>query len=223
MAQSRRERASDLARQTILDAAEEVFAEHGFAGARIDAIATASGYNKSMLFHYFGDKLGLYLAVFKRIDEQGLQTQAEAFGPLLLDERLTSDVRQFRIALETAIRTMLDLLAEHPRLTRIYAWEEATGWRTLEQVSSSQFETRDLERFRALLSEAQQAGLIRPSLDPGIILNIIFDLCLSSQTSLPRYQMIMKDADFASPATRTRTREQLVDFLIHGIMDDLAR
>jgi TetR/AcrR family transcriptional regulator len=218
--QLKRERAADVARQAILDAAEEAFAEHGFAGARIDAIATASGYNKSMIFHYFGDKLGLYLAVFKRTDEQGLQVQAEAFRPLLTDETLTSDARQFRIFLEIAIRTILDLLVEHPRLARIYAWEEATGWQTLEKLSSSQFDTSDVEQFQALLTKAQQAGLIRSSLDPAIILNIIYDLCLSSQTALPRYRMTMKERDFSSPEALMRARAQLVDFIVHGIMVD---
>jgi TetR/AcrR family transcriptional regulator len=216
----KRERAADIARRAILDAAEEAFAEYGFAGARIDAIATASEYNKSMIFHYFGDKLGLYLAVFKRIDEQGLQVQAEAFGPLLTDEKLPSDAQKFKLFLETAIRTIFDFLVEHPRLTRIYAWEEATGWQTLEKLSSSQFDTRDLEQFRTLLQEAQKAGLIRPSLDPLIILNLIFDLCLSSQTSLPRYQMTMKDVDCSTPSARTRAREHIVDFIVHGIMVD---
>jgi TetR/AcrR family transcriptional regulator len=222
MAQPKAKRAADIARQAILDAAEEAFAAYGFAGARIDAIATASGYNKSMIFHYFGDKLGLYLAVSKRIDEQVLQFQAEAFGPLLTDEKLTSDARQFRIFLETAIRTTLDFLVEHPRLPRLYAWEEASGWPTLEQLPSSEFDTSDIERFRPLLTEAQQAGLIRPSLDPAIILNFILDLCLSSQTALPRYQMTMKERDFSSSEARTHAREQLIDFIVHGIMVDPA-
>src|ERR1700692_2963713 len=56
----KRERDAEVARRAILNAAEEVFAENGFDGARIDAIAAASGYNKSLIFHYFGDKLGLY-------------------------------------------------------------------------------------------------------------------------------------------------------------------
>jgi TetR/AcrR family transcriptional regulator len=216
----KRERASDIARRAILDAAEEAFAGYGFAGARIDAIASTSGYNKSMIFHYFGDKLGLYLAVFKRIDAQALQAQAEAFGPLLTDERLPSDARQFRLFLETAIRTIFDFLVEHPHLTRIYAWEEATGWQTLEKLSSSQFDIRDLEQFQTLLQEAQKTGVVRPSLDPLIILNLIFDLCLSSQTSLPRYQMTMKGVDFTTPSARTRAREHIVDFIVHGIMID---
>src|SRR5712692_1978484 len=216
----KRERAADVARRTILDAAEEAFAEHGFAGARIDAIAAASGYNKSMIFHYFGDKLGLYIAVFKRIDEQGLQLQAEALGPLLTDETLTSDTQKFRTFLETAIRTILDLLVEYPRLARIYAWGVAEGWQTLEKLSSSQFDTRDIEQFRAILTKAQRAGLIRSSLDAALILNIIYDICLSFQTSLPRYQMTMKDRDFSSPEALAHAREQIIDFIVHGIMVD---
>jgi hypothetical protein len=62
--------------------------------------------------------------------------------------------------------------------------------------------------------------VIRPSLDPLIILNLIFDLCLSSQTSLPRYQMTMKGVDFTTPSARTRAREHIVDFIVHGIMID---
>ena len=56
------------ARKAILDAAEAVFAQHGFDGARIDAIANASGYNNGLLFRYFGNKLGLYTEVLKRAD-----------------------------------------------------------------------------------------------------------------------------------------------------------
>lgn len=52
-----RPRDAQRARKAILDAAEAVFAQHGFDGARIDAIAKASGYNTSLLFQYFGESL----------------------------------------------------------------------------------------------------------------------------------------------------------------------
>ncbi len=139
---------------------------------------------------------------------------------MLTDETLPSDPRQFRIFLQTAIRTILAILVEHPRLARIYAWEEATGWQTLEKLSSLQFDTRDVEQLYALLTKAQQAGLIRSHLDPGIILNLIYDICLSSQTALPRYRMTMKERDFSSPEALTHAQEQIVDFIIHGIMVD---
>src|ERR1041384_6617618 len=49
----------------ILAAAVTEFTEKGYAGARIDAIAARSGANKRMIYHYFGDKEGLYLAVLE--------------------------------------------------------------------------------------------------------------------------------------------------------------
>ena len=50
---------------SILAAAVKEFTEKGYAGARIDAIAARSGANKRMIYHYFGDKEGLYLAVLE--------------------------------------------------------------------------------------------------------------------------------------------------------------
>ena len=65
-----RARDAHKTRAAILNAAETIFAQHGFDGARIEAIANASGYNNSLLFRYFGDKLGLYAEVLKRADKE---------------------------------------------------------------------------------------------------------------------------------------------------------
>jgi hypothetical protein len=63
----------------ILEAATREFTEKGFGGARIDAIAARAKVNKRMLYHYFGDKEALYVAVLEsayvaiRTAEHGLQ------------------------------------------------------------------------------------------------------------------------------------------------------
>ena len=49
-------------RARILAAALDEFGRHGAAGARVDRIALAARVNKRMLYHYFGDKRGLYAA-----------------------------------------------------------------------------------------------------------------------------------------------------------------
>ena len=46
------------------------FAAKGFGGARVDAIALRAGTNKRMLYHYFGDKEALYLAVLEEAYRQ---------------------------------------------------------------------------------------------------------------------------------------------------------
>ncbi|MBW1769410.1 MAG: helix-turn-helix transcriptional regulator [Deltaproteobacteria bacterium] len=42
--------------QRIMDAATEIFAESGFAGARVDEIAKRAGVNKAMIYYRIGDK-----------------------------------------------------------------------------------------------------------------------------------------------------------------------
>src|ERR1700676_230212 len=50
-------------RERIMAAAQKEFAEHGFAGARTDAIARRARVNERMIFYCFDSKEGLYRAV----------------------------------------------------------------------------------------------------------------------------------------------------------------
>lgn len=52
-------------RAAILAAATREFTAKGLTGARVDAIARRAGANKRMIYHYFGDKEGLYIAVLE--------------------------------------------------------------------------------------------------------------------------------------------------------------
>ena len=52
-------------RASILRAATAEITAKGLNGARVDTIAKRARVNKRMLYHYFGDKQGLYLAVLE--------------------------------------------------------------------------------------------------------------------------------------------------------------
>jgi len=56
-------------RARILERATAEFAARGFAGARVDAIAQRCGLAKNMLYHYYGSKEGLFIAVLERMYE----------------------------------------------------------------------------------------------------------------------------------------------------------
>jgi AcrR family transcriptional regulator len=60
------QRDADATRLRILAAAAAEFAHKGFAGARVDTIASASAANKRMIYYYFTSKEGLYTAVLER-------------------------------------------------------------------------------------------------------------------------------------------------------------
>ncbi|MEN4401686.1 TetR/AcrR family transcriptional regulator [Mycolicibacterium senegalense] len=61
-----RERRLEHTRSVLLDAAEEVFAEKGFAPATLDDIARAAGYTKGAIYKHFATKEDLFLAVSDR-------------------------------------------------------------------------------------------------------------------------------------------------------------
>jgi AcrR family transcriptional regulator len=79
-----RARDPQATKHAILLAARTEFAAAGLAGARVDRIAERSGANKRMIYHYFGDKDGLFTAVIDatythiRSSEQALGLDALA-------------------------------------------------------------------------------------------------------------------------------------------------
>ena len=63
----RRKRDSALTKESILQAATYEFCRNGLGGARVDAIAHRAKANMRLLYHYFGDKNGLYLAALEHV------------------------------------------------------------------------------------------------------------------------------------------------------------
>ena len=62
-----RQRNPDATRMRILQAAKREFAQLGLAGARIDTISDRAKANKRMIYHYFGNKEGLFSAVIEDV------------------------------------------------------------------------------------------------------------------------------------------------------------
>ena len=60
----------DRTREAILVAAQHEFATKGLSGGRVDEIARRAHANKRMIYHYFGNKEGLYLAALERVYEE---------------------------------------------------------------------------------------------------------------------------------------------------------
>jgi TetR/AcrR family transcriptional regulator len=221
--ESRRGRTHDAegAREAILNAAEEVFAEHGFDGARIDAIAKASSYNSSLIFHYFGDKLGLYAEVVKRADREMSVLQIRLFGPLLEDETITSNPQTFKALLEKIVTVLFDYLNENPLFVRMLLWEQAEGWQTYLKIFS-QFNTDDNVQLETLFRQAHNAGLLRSDFAPLIQLSMLLQICLSYITFIPLYELVLQsNENLSSAAALKRAKEYIVNFVVHGMMIDL--
>ncbi len=203
------------AREAILDAGEEVFAEHGFDGARIDAIAKISGYNKSLIFQYFGDKLGLYAAVNRRADEQTRGWQNDALSALTSGVAL--DANQIRDLLRKYVSQYFDYLVEHPRILRIFNWELAEGWQTFSKILTER-DFDDVDQFRPVFDKLQKTGLIRA--EPNVFLqytSALF-LCHVFLAIVPLYHVLLPSEDFGSPAALAQAREFVIEFITNGLL-----
>jgi TetR/AcrR family transcriptional regulator len=102
--------------RTILEAAEAVFAEHGFGGATTAAIAARAGMPKANLHYYFSTKAMLYRAVIERVLSAWLAA-ASSF-----DE--SDDPAQ---AIARYISAKMDLARSMPLGSRIWASEIMRG------------------------------------------------------------------------------------------------
>lgn len=218
MSESKKKR-GDATREAILQAAETIFAEHGFDGARVDAIAEVSGYNKTLIFRYFGDKLNLYAAVLKRADHEWSELLAHLFSPLLEDESIISDVHRFREFLRTALEAFFDYMVDHPRFTRMINWEQAEGWQTFAKIAS-RFEPDDLARLEASFSNAQRAGLLRKDLDITVLILLVQQICWSTPNALPMYQLLLARKNLSSAMTLKYVRKQIIELLLAGFIHD---
>jgi AcrR family transcriptional regulator len=69
-------------REKVLAAARRLFAERGVGNVTIDQVARAAGVGKGTVFHRFGDRAGLVMALVDD-DERALQEQILRGGPPL--------------------------------------------------------------------------------------------------------------------------------------------
>src|SRR5258706_16082547 len=91
-------------RKKLLTAARREFARNGLAGARVDEIAGLAGVNKQLVYHYFGDKDALYLAVLEWVYEE-IRAQ---------ERKLNLEGLRPEAAIKRLIESSIDHLAAHP-------------------------------------------------------------------------------------------------------------
>ena len=113
--------------QRLLDIAEQLFAERGFYGVSIAAIASEVGLTKQGLLHYFNSKEKLYGAIVQRISDDFQDHQREA---LQASEDPAERLEKFYAALAEPTETnvqrtrllMRELLDNNKRAAKAENW-----------------------------------------------------------------------------------------------------
>jgi AcrR family transcriptional regulator len=116
LAPRERTRRGERTAERILDAAEALFAERGFAGTTLRDVAAAVGIRNPSLYNHFAGKDELYAAVLER----GIRPVIEALAAFVA----TEDREERRRVL---LERLMALLARRPKLLRLIQFETLTG------------------------------------------------------------------------------------------------
>jgi AcrR family transcriptional regulator len=199
---------ASLARQKIIEAASAVFAEEGFAGARVDEIARRAGVNKAMLYYHVGDKRALYSEVLKR----NFGRIEKALEEHLPDEGPAAD--RLRAVITIVERT----IAANPDHPKIVLREFASGAANLpDEILGRMLGL--LTVVGSILAEGIRSGEFRRTQPVMTHLTLIGALLMLNVVSPLRERVADLGTAIDFPRADADTAEFLGDLLLRGIAE----
>jgi AcrR family transcriptional regulator len=195
-------------RMDILEVATKEFAHNGLSGARINEIAERTETSKRMLYYYFGDKEGLYLAVL----EAAYQRIRSIEATLELDNLPVIE------ALRSLVNFTFDFAAGNEDFIRLVMIENIHNG---EYLAKSKV-IRDLnvaaiEKVRKLCDRGQAEGVFRDDIDPVGLHWQISALCFFNVSNRATFEEIFRSTS-ASHAVQAQRREQVADMVVRYVV-----
>lgn len=159
MTQPKWQRRADERPREICAAALDVFAEKGFAAAKLDEIARRAGVSKGTLYLYFRDKQELFRAVVR-----------SAVVPNM--EALTAGITQTNLPFAQTVSEFLAQFADKAQRLPIGAVAkmvigESRNFPELARVWHDEVVSRAIGAISGLVEHAQERGEVRPG-DPRL-------------------------------------------------------
>jgi AcrR family transcriptional regulator len=203
-----RKRDAERTRQDILDVAALEFADQGFDGARVDAIAARTKTTKRMIYYYFNSKEELYLAVL----DQGYS------GIRTLEAELELDPLPPERALRRLIEFTFDYHDEHPNFVRLIMNENMMQGAHLGSIPNLRARNSPaIMVLAAVLERGRNAGVFRANTDPVDVHFMISALCFYRVSN--RYTFGANfGINLADATIRSRQREMIVSTVLSHLM-----
>lgn len=142
---------SESTRAALIEAARELFAEHGYAGVGTEEIVRAAGVTRGALYHHFDGKLELFAAVYERIEAE----LAERIAAGALAANADSPLEAMRAGAEMFLAACTE-----PEAQRIVLLDgpSVLGWDRWREIAAE----HGLGLIEASLQAAIDAGAIEP-------------------------------------------------------------
>jgi TetR/AcrR family transcriptional regulator len=150
-------------RETILDAALEVFSLHGFRGATLDMIAAQAGLSKPNLLYYFPSKEAIHVTLLSQL----MDTWLDPLRDLDAGGDPIAELRGY-------VRRKLELSRHYPRQSRLFANEIVQGAPRMQAALASDLKTL-VDEKSAVIRGWAKAGRIA-DVDPHHLIFSIWAL-----------------------------------------------
>ena len=141
---------------SILDAAEQLFARQGFTATTIKQIGKEAAVNPALLYYYYDSKETLYRAMLQRILGQLLARGVDAI------ERASSHADRIR----AFVRAQARLLGEHPHFPQLLVRELVDHHAAHAEQAITNTAAGAFRRLCEVIEAGQRDGAFRKSLDP---------------------------------------------------------
>jgi AcrR family transcriptional regulator len=191
----------------ILDVATTEFAEKGLAGARIDEIAALTRTSKRMIYYYFGNKEGLYIAVL----EEAYRRMRHIEASLHLED----------LAPEQALRTLVaftcDYQLANPDFIRLVMNENMHRGEYLAQSKLiADLNVPAIAGLRSVYERGVAQGLFRAGIDPVDLHMSISALSVFNVANRHTFSLIFQ-RDLDSAGAIAARRESIVEMIVRFV------
>jgi TetR/AcrR family transcriptional regulator len=197
-------------KKAIFDAARHEFCQHGYSGGRVEIIAKRSKTNLRMIYHYFGDKERLYLAVLEDayLRLRTLESQLDFAHPSAVE------------AMQRLILFTYDFLALNQDVLAIISKENTLRARFLRKLPSVKERTLPLiDSIASILKRGHDQGNFRQDVDP-----LQFYICLVALSELHisnRFTLSMIfEKDLTDPRWLNERRTCIQDMLMSYLQNN---
>jgi TetR/AcrR family transcriptional regulator, fatty acid metabolism regulator protein len=183
-------------RDRILDAAERIFAEHGFFASRVAEIAREAGVADGTIYLYFKNKDDLLISLFESRMERVNDLLARTLAEHAPEDRL-----------KAFVHTYLGLVRDQPAAAEVLTIELRQSAKFMKQYANPRF-GEFLRMLAGVVADGQAAGRLDPMIPAPVAARMIFGLLdemalawlLSDKTTDPSPQSRDKKFDIVRAA-----------------------
>ena len=191
----------------IIVVATHEFSEKGLAGARIDVIAEAMRTSKRMIYYYFGNKEGLYIAVLEEAYRRIRQIETE----LHLEDLSPED------ALRRLVGFTVDYQLANPDFVRLVMTENIHRGEYLAQSKSiRKLNVPAIDGLRKLYDRGVSARIFRSGLDMIDLHMSISALSVFNVANRHTFSLIFQ-RDLETSAALITRRDSIIEMVVRFV------